>query len=79
MIGFSTTICPEEGYRRCPEFWDREYTQKYARLWRTGTPETAGENAICENGIGVPVCRLPQSRESGTETAPAATPISREH
>lgn len=32
-----------------------------------------------ECGIWVPVCRLPQSRESGTETAPAATPISREH
>ena len=45
MIGFSTTICPE--------FWDREYTQKYAHLWRTGTPDTAEENAICENGIGM--------------------------
>ena len=32
-----------------------------------------------ECGIWVPVCRLPQGRESGTETAPAATPISREH
>ena len=32
FIGFSTSICPEEGYQKCPEFWDREYARKYARL-----------------------------------------------
>ena len=32
FIGFSTAICPEEGYQKCPEFWDREYARKYARL-----------------------------------------------
>ena len=31
LIGFSTTIRPNEGYVKCPEFWDKEYTQKYAR------------------------------------------------
>ena len=53
FIGFSTSIRPEEGYRKCPEFWDREYTQKYARLWQTMQPETAVEAAILENGIGM--------------------------
>ena len=23
FIGFSTSIRPEEGYQKCPEFWDR--------------------------------------------------------
>ena len=32
FIGFSTSIRPEEGYQKCPEFWDREYARKYARL-----------------------------------------------
>ena len=53
FIGFSTSIRPEEGYRKCPEFWDREYTQKYARLWQTMQPETAVEAAILENDIGM--------------------------
>ena len=38
FIGFSTSIRPEEGYQKCPEFWDREYAQKYARLWQTMKP-----------------------------------------
>ena len=41
FIGYSTSIRPEEGYQKCPEFWDREYAQKYARLWQTMQPETA--------------------------------------
>ena len=53
FIGFSTFIRPEEGYRKCPEFWDREYAEKYARLWQTMTPETPVEKAILENGIGL--------------------------
>ena len=40
FIGYSTSIRPEEGYQKCPEFWDREYAQKYARLWQTMKPET---------------------------------------
>ena len=52
LIGFWTMICPGEGYVKCPEFWDKEYTQKYARLWKTGKPETPTERAILENGIG---------------------------
>ena len=32
LIGFSTTIRPNEGYIKYPEFWDKEYARKYARL-----------------------------------------------
>ena len=53
LIGFSTLIRQDEGYVKCPEFWDKEYTQKYARLWQTGRPETPTEKAILENSIGM--------------------------
>lgn len=53
FIGFSTSISPKEGYIKCPEFWDKEYSQKYARLWQTMKPETQDEKAILENGVGM--------------------------
>lgn len=53
FIGYSTSIRPEEGNQKCPEFWDKEYAQKYARLWQTMQPETAVEQAILENGVGL--------------------------
>lgn len=53
FIGFHTEIRPEEGYQKCPEFWDREYSQKYARLWQTMAPENDVERAILDNGIGM--------------------------
>lgn len=53
FIGFSTSIRQEEGYIKCPEFWDKEYAQKYSRLWKTMKPETPVERAILENGIGM--------------------------
>ena len=53
FIGFHTEIRPKEGYQKCPEFWDREYNEKYARLWQTMKPETAIEEAILANGIGM--------------------------
>ena len=53
VIGFSTHIRPEEGYVKCPEFWDREYAQKYARLFATMQPETEEEKAVCDNRIGM--------------------------
>ena len=53
FIGFSTSIRPEEGYQKCPEFWDKEYARKYARLWQTMQPETPVEKAILENGVGL--------------------------
>ena len=53
FIGYHTEIRPEEGYQKCPEFWDREYNEKYARLWQTMKPETPVEEAILANGIGM--------------------------
>ena len=53
LIGYSTQIRPDEGYIKCPEFWEKEYTQKYARLFKTMQPETPTEKAILENGIGM--------------------------
>lgn len=53
FIGFHTEIAPDEGFQKCPEFWDKEYNEKYARLWQTMKPETAIEAAILENGIGM--------------------------
>ena len=53
FIGFHTEITPDEGYKKCPEFWDKEYAEKYARLWQTMKPETSVEAAILENGIGM--------------------------
>ena len=32
-IGYHTEIAHDEGYKKCPEFWDKEYNEKYARLW----------------------------------------------
>ncbi len=53
FIGYHTRIAPEEGYQKCPEFWDKEFAAKYARLWQTMQPETPVEAAILENGIGM--------------------------
>lgn len=53
VIGFSTHILPNEGYQKCPEFWEKEYTQKYTRLWKTMEPITEEERAIVENKIGM--------------------------
>ena len=53
FIGFHTEIKPNEGYQKCPEFWDREYNEKYAQLWQTMKPETPIEEAILANGIGM--------------------------
>ena len=53
FIGYHAQIAPDEGYKKCPEFWDREFTEKYARLWQTMKPETPVETAILENGIGM--------------------------
>ena len=53
FIGFHTGMGPDEGYRKCPEFWNQEYFAKYARLWQTMKPETPVEEAILVNGIGM--------------------------
>lgn len=65
LIGFSTKIRQGEGYVKCPEFWDKDYSQKYARLWQTMEAKTPIEKAILENGIGMfAVC---DEKEDGFE------------
>lgn len=53
FIGFSSEIAPNEGYVKCPAFWEEAYAKKYARLWQTGVPETEEEKAVCVNQIGM--------------------------
>ena len=60
FIGYFTAIRPEEGYVKCPEFWDREYTQKYlgngsAMLEVYSAGDMQSPDYEC--GIWVPVCR----------------------
>ena len=68
FIGYHAEIRPEEAYQKCPEFWDREYAAKYARLWQTMKPENDVERAILENGIGMyAICSAYSAQEaSGT-------------
>lgn len=53
FIGYSTSIRPDEGYQKCPEFWEKEYSNKYAKLWQTMKPETPVEKAILKNSVGM--------------------------
>ena len=53
FIGFSTNIRPEEGYVKCPQFWDEEFNGRFARLWRTMKPQNPLEEAVIRNGIGM--------------------------
>ena len=53
FIGYHTEIRPNEGYVKCPEFWEKEYNKKYARLWQTMKPETPVEEALLANNIGM--------------------------
>ena len=52
FIGFRTRILHEEGFVKCPEFWEREFTAKYARLWQSMQPETPVEKALLKYGVG---------------------------
>lgn len=57
FIGFSITIPANEGYSKCPEFWDKEYNQKYSHLFKNKKPNTPIEKAILENHIGsIAIC-----------------------
>lgn len=42
-----TLIRMEEGYTRCPEFWDVEYNWNYARLWQIGRFAICEQKADC--------------------------------
>ena len=58
VIGYSIVIPNEEGFRKCPEFWDEQYARRFARLLHTMQPETPDEQAVFDNRIGqYAVCR----------------------
>ena len=58
VIGYSIVIRNEEGFRKCPEFWNEQYARRFARLLRTMQPETPEEQAVFDNRIGqYAVCR----------------------
>ena len=62
VIGFSIVIKNEEGYKKCPEFWNEHYSKPFARLFQTMKPETPEEQAVFENKIGqYAVCRCLKS------------------
>ncbi|MDO4492870.1 MAG: GyrI-like domain-containing protein [Clostridia bacterium] len=52
LIGYFTEIAPNEGYEKCPEFWQKEYAERFARLFRTGEALSEVEQAVLDNGIG---------------------------
>ena len=62
VIGYSIVIRNEEGFRKCPEFWNEQYARRFARLLRTMQPETPEEQAVFDNRIGqYAVCRCLKS------------------
>ena len=62
FIGFSTVIKHEEGPQKCPEFWNEQYSKRFARLFQTMKPETPEEQAVWDNKIcQYAVCRCLKS------------------
>jgi len=68
FIGFSTIIRNDEGFLKCPEFWNEQYARRFERLLRTMKPETPEEQAVVDHRIGqYAVCRC--LRDEGREDA----------
>ena len=66
FIGFSTIIRHDEGFIKCPEFWNEQYSQRFAHLFQTMKPETPEEQAVLDNRIGqYAVCRCLKSEGQG--------------
>ena len=62
FIGYSIVIRNEEGFKKCPDFWDVQYVRRFERLLRTMKPETPEEHAVFDNRIGqYAVCRCLKS------------------
>ena len=38
-IGFHTEIAPDEGYRKFPEFWDKEYAAQFKSCGKIAAEE----------------------------------------
>ena len=36
--GYYTEIKMNEGYEKCPEFWDKKYEEKYSKLFTEKQP-----------------------------------------
>lgn len=53
LIGFAEDIPADRGYELCPKFWDRIRENYFFPLWQGKKPETAIEQAIVENSIGM--------------------------
>jgi len=66
FIGYSIVIKHDEGFRKCPEFWNEQYAQRFARLFQTMKPETPEEQAVFDNKIGqYAVCRCLKAEGQG--------------
>ena len=62
VIGYSIVIRNEEGFQKCPEFWDEQYARRFAHLFQTMKPETPEEQAVLDNRIGqYALCRCLKS------------------
>ena len=68
FIGFHTEIRPEEGYQKCPEFWDREYAASTPGTGRnTGqtAPHLRTDTRNCQSVLPYHSRALPGSNPSG--------------
>lgn len=52
FIGFHKTIKQEDGYKECPAFWQKAYSERFSHLFQTQQPENALEQAVIEHKIG---------------------------
>lgn len=52
VIGFSAVFRNNEGYEKCPKFWDEAYSRRYAHLFQSMMPENSEEQAVFDNHIG---------------------------
>lgn len=52
FIGFHKTIKQEEGYKECPAFWQKAYSERFSHLFQTQQPENTLEQAVIEHKIG---------------------------
>jgi len=65
FIGISEQFRFNEGYEKCPKFWDEAYSKPYARLFKTMKAETAEEQAVLDNRIGeFALCRSIEGQDA---------------
>ena len=63
FIGLSTVIRRDEGFIKCLDFWNEQYTKRFECLLRTMMTETPEERAVFDNCIGqYAVCRSLKKR-----------------